>query len=84
MPCHRSRKPDLNGPQSGPGTPPQSIEMPTPEPFVRTPPPGATTPPPAPTSAAAGEAAGAGTNTSPSLGAQLLSRLNPLARGEGR
>jgi len=83
VPCHRSRKPDLNGPQAGPGTPPQSMEMPTPGPFVPEQP-RTTTPPAAATPAATGGEAGAGSNTSPSLGAQLLSRLNPLARGEGR
>ncbi|MBB4662677.1 MlaD family protein [Conexibacter arvalis] len=82
VPCHQSRKPDLNGPQAGPGAPPQNMQIPTPPPYRRPLPPGATTPPAAPVPAAAGAGENAGANTS--LGARLLSRLNPLAGGETR
>ncbi len=79
VPCHQSRRPDLNGPLAGPGPAPQSIQVPTPPPIVRRTP--GTTPP---ATTAAAEAVEAGANTTPSLGAQLLSRLNPLAGDETR
>jgi phospholipid/cholesterol/gamma-HCH transport system substrate-binding protein len=80
VPCYKNPKPDLNGPQAGPGRAPHSIQVPTPPPYVKPTPPGRT---PTPTAAAANQT-GAGANTSPSLGEQLLSRLNPLTGGEGR
>jgi phospholipid/cholesterol/gamma-HCH transport system substrate-binding protein len=77
--CKRNAVPDLNGPRSGPGAPPRSQLVPTPPPFQRRPSPGATTPTAAAASTDADTAA-----TNASLGAQLLSRLNPLANGGGR
>jgi ABC-type transporter Mla subunit MlaD len=94
--CKNNGRPNLNGPQAGPGARPQSTVVAPetlPESDVRI----------TPTSAASGGSgsddstlAGADTATStdsgtvtestatPSLGAQLLSRLNPLANEGGR
>lgn len=74
VPCYQSRKPDLNGPQSGPGAAPQSMQVPTPPPYERR-----TQTPVVPAVTAAADS-----NTTPSLGSKLLSRLNPLAGGETR
>lgn len=76
--CKRNGVPNLNGPQSGPGAAPLSVAVPTPAPFARR---TTTTTPPAATARATS------TDTATenaSLGAQLLSRLNPLANGEAR
>ncbi len=93
--CESNGRPDLNGPQAGPGAKPQSVVVPTEPPFTKEP---ATTTSSLATTAgteiddqtadsantgAAGES-NATTDTEPSLGAQLLSRLNPLANGGGR
>jgi hypothetical protein len=86
-PCHSNPVPKLNGPQAGPGVAPPSVQVPTPPPFVRrvTPTPGTTTTttgttgtPPA-TSASVQD-----TTAADSVGAQLLSRLNPLNAGDDR
>ena len=79
VPCHQSRRPDLNGPLAGPGPAPQNIQVLTPPPIVRRTP--GTTPP---ATTAAPETVESDANTAASLGAQLLSRLNPLAGGETR
>lgn len=82
-PCKRAGVPDLNGPQSGPGAAPRSVVVPTPPPIERR-----VTTPVAPTSLtstpAVDDAAADDAAATASLGAQLLSRLNPLANGEAR
>lgn len=97
--CKGNGVPNLNGPQAGPGAAPESIVVPTAPPIERrTTTTGTTTPPSTTASAlettidetAADESADtdsgavAGSTATPSLGAQLLSRLNPLANGGGR
>lgn len=82
VPCHRNELPDLNGPQAGPGAPPQSQAVPTPPPYPRKPLTGATATP-APTAPAVNASETEETPDS-SLGARLLSRINPLANGGGR
>jgi virulence factor Mce-like protein len=90
VPCHRNAIPDLNGPAAGPGRAPPSVQVPTPEPFERR----------QPTTGASGTSTSGTTSESPatsarsasaqggsaddSLGAQLLSRLNPLRSRGGR
>ncbi|HEY4278398.1 MAG TPA: MlaD family protein [Conexibacter sp.] len=93
VPCRASALPDLNGPESGPGTPPPSHVVPTPPPYVYTGPGTTTATTPTATTPTTGTATASDTaDTSvggrdaaeaPSLGAQLLSRLNPLG-GSGR
>jgi hypothetical protein len=82
-PCKRAGVPDLNGPQAGPGAAPRSVVVPTPPEERREP-----TTPVAPTSLTAvpatDDAAADDAAATASLGAQLLSRLNPLANGETR
>lgn len=80
VPCYQSPRPNLNGPQAGPGAPPKSMEVPTPPPYQPPAAPGVTTP----ATTASTSNTTAGSNTSPSLGAKLLSRLNPLNGGETR
>jgi phospholipid/cholesterol/gamma-HCH transport system substrate-binding protein len=77
--CHRNAVPNLNGPQAGPGRAPVSVQVPTPPPFVprET---GRTAATPGTTTASTASAADA----TESLGAQLLSRLNPLNARGGR
>lgn len=77
VPCHRNAVPDLNGPQAGPGAAPPSQQVPTPLPYERRDRTLPVTPP-----ATAASSTTADENTS--LGAQLLSRLNPLSNGGGR
>lgn len=78
VPCYRSPKPDLNGPQSGPGRAPGNVQVPTPPPILPR------TPTTTGTAATSNTTPRAASNTSPSLGTQLLSRINPLAGGEER
>lgn len=52
FPCYRSKLPDVNGPQAGPGKPPPSVVSPTPPPE---PAPTTTTPASAPTAATTAE-----------------------------
>jgi ABC-type transporter Mla subunit MlaD len=78
VPCYQSPKPNLNGPQAGPGSAPQTMEVPTPPPFVRRTP-GTTTPP-----AATASTSNSIASSNRSLGAKLLSRLNPLNGGGTR
>jgi hypothetical protein len=83
--CKRAGVPNLNGPQAGPGAAPRSVVVPTPAPIERREPttPGTTPEAPAPTSIAAAAPSDDAAEAA-SLGAQLLSRLNPLANGETR
>jgi ABC-type transporter Mla subunit MlaD len=75
--CKRNPVPNLNGPQAGPGAAPRSVVVPTPPPFERR-----TTGTTTPASTASVEQQPA--DETPSLGARLLSRLNPLANGGAR
>ncbi len=103
--CKSNGRPDLNGPQAGPGARPPSVAVPTEGEIVKT---GAadaglesstatiTDPATSDVGVATGDTtngsddvtadtgAVAGSTATPSLGAQLLSRLNPLANGGGR
>jgi phospholipid/cholesterol/gamma-HCH transport system substrate-binding protein len=89
--CRSNAVPKLNGTQAGPGAAPPSVQVPTPPPFipeVRTTPgtttTGTTTTPATPARTAAAAAGSDVAAANDSVGARLLSRLNPLDAEDGR